>query len=679
MTDLHLDYETYSDVDLKVHGLDRYSASPSTEVLMAAYRIGNGPLRQWDATSDGTKPPAELADALTDPHVKKWAFNAQFERVITRRVLGLKTGHKAWRCSMVAAYMLSFTGGLADIAKQLGLPSDKSKMAGGQKLIRLFCTPQKPTANQPLRRLTRHERPKDWQDFLLYNREDVTSEEHLLRKVLPMLRDPRYAWEWDLYGLDQIINDKGLPVSTQFARNALEMAERRQTKIVSEMKKLTGLKNPNSAAQLVPWLRERGYPFSDLQKDTVTKVISGADTWEYDIKEDAYTALKLRQWAARTSTRKHKALVLAADEDKQVLRFLYQFVGAGRTGRWAGRRVQTQNLPRTPKNIEDDERLMLVSGYIESGDYDALELFVKEPMSALVGTIRSAFKAPDGYYFVVSDLASIETCVIGWLAGCKRLLQVFRDGRDAYKDFATELYSVPYDLVTKAQRTDSKPAVLGAGYRLGGGDMKEGKKTGLWGYAENMGIPLTQAQSKLAVQKYRETYPEIPQLWFAFEDAVAACMATGQEQRVKYVRFQRTGEYLKMILPSGRSIFYHRPMMQQKTWEDGSQRAKLSFTYMGQHQKTGQWIRMENHGGRFTEQSVQGMARDVLAEGIKAAHKEGFDIRGHVHDEIKTIQRIGSNEHNAARLVEIMTRPIAWAPGLPLGAAAWEGPLYRKD
>jgi DNA polymerase len=369
-----------------------------------------------------------------------------------------------------------------------------------------------------------------------------------------------------------------------------------------------------------------------------------------------------------------------ADHDKGVVRFLYQFAGASRTQRWAGRKVQTQNLPRTPKNIENYELLSQATELVRAGDYDALELFAGEVMNTLVGTVRSAFRAPEGYEFVVCDLSSIESCVIGWLFNCKRLLQVFRSGLDAYKDFATILYNVEYEEVTKEQRNICKPPVLGAGYRLGGGELtKEGKKTGLWGYAENMGIKLTQDESHKAVHVFRHAYHEIPKGWHDIEDKVEACVTTGISQRLGHLRFEMDGPFMKMILPSNRPIFYYKPQMRQMKWADGTPRKRLSFTYMGQHQKTGQWIRMENHGGRFTEQSVQGIARDVLAEGIKAAHAEEFRIVGHVHDEIKTLRRIGANRHDVAHLRECMIRPLAWAPGLPLNAAGWSGPIYRKD
>lgn len=681
MTILSLDYETYCDLDLRKVGLDVYSQHPSCEVLMCAYRFDDEEQQFWDATEEPM--PARLRAALLDPHVEKWAFNAQFERVITRRVLKLKTPTRGWRCTMVLGFMLSFSGNLDEMGRQINIPADKAKIADGKRLMRMFSMPQRVTKNQPHARLTKKERPEDWQRYCDYCRGDEIAERYIRSKFIPYARSHRrYDWEWHLYEIDQRINDRGIPMDAQFSRNALAMAKRRQDEIVSEMRKLTGLANPNSPAQLLGWLRERGYWFNDLGKDTVKKVLAENGTGNYSLTDDAVKVLKLRQWAARISIKKHDTLLSVADLRKRVVRFLYQFAGASRTNRWAGRKVQTQNLPRTPKNIEEYELLVIATNAIRDGDYDFLDLFVSEIMEALVGTVRSAFRTDDDEEFVVCDLSSIESCVIGWLFKCERLLNVFRNGLDAYKDFATELFGVLYDQVTKKQRTDAKPAVLGCGYRLGGGELTdEGKKTGLWGYAENMGINLDKEQCHKAVEKFRTTYPEIKQGWFDIEDAVIACVKTGIAQKCGYLRFEMVGgnKFLKMTLPSGRPIFYYKPRLVQRYWSDGKPRKKLSFTYMGQDQKSGQWKRLENHGGRFTEQAVQGIARDVLAEGIKQAWKIGFDIRGHVHDEIKTVRKRGDARFSLDRLRQAMIRPLPWAPGLPLGGAGWEGPLYRKD
>lgn len=672
MTVLRLDYETASNTDLRKRGLDVYSADPSTRVLMCAYKFDAGPVNLWQA-HEGLMP-RELREALEDPNVRKQAFNAQFERVVTRRVLKIQTPHKGWRCTMALAYMQSFTGALEDIGHQMGLPTERQKIVDGKRLIRLFSMPQKPTKNQPHVWRDWRTDPEDWARFCDYCRQDVIAEEAIETRLS---RYPVPDEEWELYELDQRINDRGKPVDLAFVRNAIEMVKRRKAELLEEMKAVTGLANPNSTAQFLPWLQDRGYPFDDLQKDTVKKVLGD---FAENLTPEATRALQIRQWVARTSVKKYDAILEAVGADGG-MRFLFQFHGASRTGRWAGRRVQTQNLPRTPKAIEDVETLSCVTDCIRDGDYEGLRFYVDEPMEALVGCVRSAFRAPDGHEFVACDLSSIESAVIGWLSQCKRLLQVFYDGKDPYKDFATEFYRKPYDAVTKAERNICKPPTLGCGYRLGGGELIEGKRTGLWGYAENMGVNMSREDAHRAVAVFRETYPEIPAMWKALERAAESTLTTQRPHRVGWLTFEWMRPYLAMRLPSGRRIFYYKPRIEnrQVVGRDGEPYMRRSFTYMGQNQKTGEWTRLENHGGRFVEQATQGVARDVLTVGMRAAHRAGFNIVAHIHDEMVTLRRIGDERRSLEKLRDIMRAPIDWAPGLPLGAAGWAGRFYRKD
>lgn len=695
MTDeLALDYETRSEVDLKVHGLDRYSADRSTRVLMGAYSFNNGRIEQWI----GPRPPREVEEALADPHVQKWAFNAQFERVITRRVLGIKTPIRNWRCTQVLAYMQSFVGTLEQVGRQVGLPEDKQKLNTGKKLISMFTKPQRVTKKQPLRWLDDFTNPDEWEEFCEYNVQDVVAESGIKRRLI---KYPIGPGEWELYELDQLINDRGLPIDTQFVENAIRMVAIRKAELRRQMEEVTGLANPLSGPQLLPWLRDRGYPFSDLQKDTIKKVLTENKQDEI-LEEEAVKALKLRQQAVRTSTAKYNALHRAVGANDR-FRFGFQFNGASRTGRWAGRRLNPQNLTRTPKEIEPDEKKMAevglpadyhlenVTNIVRDGDYELLKLYVEEPMNALAGTVRSAIRAPEEYELRPGDLSAIETCVIAWIANCKRMLEVVASGMDPYKDFGTELYSKAYDEITKTERTNSKPAVLGAGYRLGGGELKDGKRTGLWGYAESMGINLTQDESERAVKLFRATYPEYPKLWYALEDAVKIAVTTGRksvptirmEGRPPFkvpVTFEMKHPYLLIWLPSGRPLYYHKPRIREVEMQGrNGPYKKPQFSYLGQPQGTKKWVRMDSHGGKITENIVQAIARDVLVVGMKRAHKDGFNIVGHVHDELITLIRRGDNYYTVERLCEIMAQDIPWAPGLPLGAAGWAGAFYRKD
>lgn len=688
MTKINLDYEVKSDTDLRVYGLDRYSACPSTRIILCAYSFDNAPEpKLWDI-NDGRPFPSEVKEALADPSVIKSAFNAQFERVITRRVGKIRTPYSNWQCSMVRAYLLSFIGDLEAIGDQIGLSTDKVKSKDGKKLIQVFCKPQKVTKNQPHLWRNADTDPELWAQFREYCRQDVVAEMAVEKRCSPYYIPDD---EWKLYELDQRINDRGLPMDMQFVENAIWMAEQRKKELLVQLNEITGLRNSNSATQMLPWLKARGYQFDDLQKDTVTKVLKeSADELEPIVVE----ALKIRRQATRTSVAKYSTISKLVGKDDR-LRFMFQFAGASRTARWAGRKVQVHNLPRTPKLIEDHWKLAFTTDLIHRGDYDMLGLMVGEHMDGLVGCIRSAIRAPEGKQLRVSDLSSIETCVIAWLAGCVRLLKVIRSGKDPYKDFAVILYrklfaeigtaeyEEAYASITKAERNNSKPPVLGAGYRLSGGKLVEGKRTGLWGYAEAMGIDLTQQQSIEAVEAYRSGYFEVPELWYAIEKAVAECLGSGQTQTVNgLLKFSYNKPFLVVTLPSGRNLYYYKPLMvesEQISPRTGKPYIRRSITYMGQHQKTKKWCRIESHGGKLAENFVQAIARDVLKFGMFETDDEGFDLIGTVHDEEIALEDIDDTEHTDKLLGDCMTRPLLWAPGLPLGFGSWQGDFYKKD
>lgn len=721
MTDLHLDYETKSEIDLKKRGLDVYSSHPSTEVLMCSYAFDREPVKLWIA-ADGPMPD-ELREGIENPKIKKWAFNAAFERIISKRVLKLKVATKAWRCTKVLGHMQGFIGDLDIMGRLVGLPEDKQKISEGKRLIRLFCMPQKVSKNQP--HLWRDEwtDPEDWALFCEYCIRDTEAERGIKRRLIKF---PVPEQEWELYEIDQDVNDRGIPIDIPFCKNAIIMSARRKAELTAELLELTGLRNPNSPVQLTAWLQERGYPFDDIRKDTVKKVIAeNADVAKVrlEIIDDEYwapeedgggyldsaavAALRLRQQVARTSVKKYDAIMRLVGLDG-ILRNGFQFHGASRTGRDAGRGLNPQNLTRTPAELElskeaiaggvpADFLLELVTDLIREGDYEGLRLTVQEPLNALAGTVRSAVRAPDDEDIIAADLASIETCTIGWTSGCERLLNVFRHGKDAYKDFATTLYGVLYEDVSKKQRTDSKPAVLGAGFRLGGGSLIEGKRSGLWGYAEGMSINLTLEESHRAVKLFREGYPEIPQLWFALEKAVKNAMKTkrrtkpvihiGNRKIVVPVVFEMMEPYMTIELPSGRRLYYHKPQMRKKLMRgrptiehpDGEPYYKDNFSYMGKSQNGQAWIRVMSHGGKLTENIVQAIARDILMEGMLRAARAGFRVFLRVHDELACLVKKTDKVHTVELLGQLMTDDIEWAEGMPLAAAGYRAQFYRKD
>jgi len=564
----------------------------------------------------------------------------------------------------------------------------------------MFCGPQKITRNQPLKHFTSDTHPVEWAMFCEYNIRDVEAEMALKRR----LDKKKYhipQREWDFYALDQIINDRGLPIDRAFVSRALEMAEERKATLLHRMNKITGLDNSGSRDQLLPWLKERGYPFDDIRKDSVKKTLTAYDgiqsgelkkrkgeLYPAALTSEAVKVLKLRQQQARTTPTKYKALLKAMGDDGR-MRFVFQFAGASRTARFAGRRFQPQNL--TTFRLGGDESthesvLTLLTETIREDDYDGLALLVKEPMDALAGLVRSSVRAKKNKVLLVCDLSSIESVVIGWVTGCERLLDVFRNGKDAYKDFATELFRCSYEEVTSYMRKMAKPATLGAGYRLGGGEIMDGKKTGLWGYAENMGIDMTRKEAHRGVALFRKVYKEIPQAWYAYEEAIIRTIRTGKKTKVGPIRFSYEKPYLVAHLPSGRNIYYLKPRVERKPFrfkdrETGETKTiiKDSISYMGKMQNGTRWIRVYSHGGKFIENFVQAIARDVLREGLLRAHKFGFTIVGHVHDEIICEQLKNCTRYTLAKLRECMIRAIKWLPDCPLNAAGHQGKIYRKD
>jgi DNA polymerase len=532
--------------------------------------------------------------------------------------------------------------------------------------------------------------------FIEYNIRDVDAECEIKDK-LNKARYPIPEREWEFYALDQIINDRGLPIDRLFVENALEMATLRKDELLEKMRDKTGLQNPGSPKQLLPWLQARGYPYDDLQKDSVKKVLTAwmaiqkgeleykeGELYPEDLTKRAVAVLKLRQQQARTSTTKYQALLTAMGEDGR-MRYVFQFCGASRTGRFAGRRFQPQNLTMM-RDIESEKILFQMTDVIRNNDYEMLQLYRKEPLDALAGLVRSSVRAPKGKKLVVCDLASIESVVIGWVARCERLLDVFRNGKDAYKDFATELFKVVYEAVTKEMRKQAKPATLGAGYRLGGGEIKDGKKTGLWGYAENMGIEMSRKEAHKSVAVFRRVYSEIPQCWYDLEDAIKSVIKRGGTRRVGPVKFYMTKPYLICELPSKRCIFYKNPRIRREKMEGVDRKTgerytyyKDSISYMGKQQNGSKWLRINSHGGKFIENIVQAIARDILREGMLALHYAGFYLIGHVHDEAIAEQAANDNDHNHEQMRLLMIRRRKWMGDMPLNAAGMETVIYRKD
>jgi DNA polymerase len=688
MKTLHVDVETRSRADLRVVGTDAYARHPSTELLMVAWAVDDGPICQWtmyDTDDDLGDTLGDLCDLLRDPTVLKVAHNAVFERAIFRHLIQCDTPIEQWRCTMVNAFMLALPGGLEDLGKVIKVPDEFQKLDTGKHLINTFS---KPRTGKKTRGtfFTPQERPEDWAKFCLYNRQDVEAERYIYKHRLS--KYPLADNEWDQWFTDQRINERGVPIDRTFVANAKKMVDDEMTELRSQMGALTGLENPNSDKQFGPWVRERGYNFSSLNKASVAKAMATGD-----LDETARVALRLRAQLKRTSCAKYETALEALPEDDR-LRFMFQFSGAKRTGRWAGRLVQFQNLAKPSKDIEP--RLEDIVESVRDNDAEWLKIGYGNVMGALSGTIRAIMRARPGHRLLVCDLNAIEVRVIGWITNCQPLLDVFRQGRDPYKVFGVEFYRKEYELITKAERNFSKPPMLGCGFRLGPGqetiDDETGEitYTGLRGYAETLGVKMSLEEAKRAVEIYRNMYPEIAGhlnpdtgyreggFWLELENTVKDVIRDGRKRQLGLLEIDRLDPFLRIRLPSGRRLHYLRPKLEMKMTPYGKE--KLSITFEGEEDDGTRrfWGRVTTHGGKLTENIVQAVANDLLRVGMENADAADFEIVLHAHDEL-VAEVPDESRLGLARLRECMINAPPWAEGLPLDAAGFETIFYRKD
>lgn len=717
---LHHDFETYCDISVVDVGQDQYSRHPSCEVLMAGYAPNDDAVQQW-VPAEGQEMPADLREMIADPYAIKFAWNKPFEYAIWKNVLGIEIPHKLWRDPMVIALTCSFPGGLGRVGKILEMPENLQKAKDGKRLIRLFSLPNKPTKKRPQPRVLWHQEPEDWGRYKDYNIDDVYSE----RAVYKRLRQYQMSKEeWELWVIDQEINEAGIPINMAMVDNANRIYEWVLEDRIAEMKEITGLANPGSTQQLLPWLQERGYLFEDVQKGHVSRAYDRTDELlaggedDKDI-HDLHRVLELRMEASRSSPKKYAALQRAVDRDGGVLRGAFQFAGAQRTWRWAGRMYQPQNLAKPPKYLEDRvEDVARDLEVLDAWSFDQVytrdrvringKVVYSSPMDALATGVRPVAQAPEGYVFIDCDLNAIENRVLGWIANCPKLLRVYELGRDPYVDFATYLFGGSYDALwaeykgvldpttgkyvggNGQKRTIAKPGVLGCGYQLGPGqkivdrDTGEEEATGLLGYAWNMGIrEFTPEQAKLSVEVFRSTFEEVVDFWYQIEQAAKRCIRTGEAVQFRMYRFDRKGPFLRIRLPSGRFLHYVRPRIEERETPWGAMRATI--TYEGLNDKD-QWTRLTTHGGKITENVDQATARDLLAHGMRIAkRRHKIDIRLHVHDQLVGLARIGEAEEALAYLKSGMEELPAWGRAgaewvdLPLGSNGFISKMFMKD
>lgn len=656
MRHLHIDIETYSPAKLADCGVYRYAEHPDFRILLLAYGFDDMPTKILDleSLSNPEETYAHLFRTMTDPGCVKHAHNATFERVclseIFRRRGFLKPGEfldpSQWECSMVKCSRCGLPMSLDEAGKALGLKDQK--MTEGKKLIQLFSVP-----NRKGERVLPSERPEEWETFKAYCVRDVDVEREI-EKALDWYQVSDF--ERELYAIDQRINDRGVLVDTQMAGKAVEIDAAYKARINMEAVKITGLDNPNSRTQLLGWIKEQtGQELVSLTKDDVAEILKVKG-----INPRLRRVMEIRRELNKTSTTKYQTMLDTVGKDDRV-RGLTQFYGS-RTGRWAGRFVQLQNLPQN--HIED---LSFARGCVKDGDIEMLELGYGNVPDTLSQLIRTAFIAKKGCQFTVCDFSAIEARVLAWLAGEQWILEVFRHDGDIYCETASQMFRVPVakNGPNAHLRQKGKVAVLALGYEGGVGALRAMG-------SERMG--LSEDEMIDIVNKYRKANPHIRATWSAIQSAAMRVVTTHAPQVWRGLRFSwkqdgRDG-FMLITLPSGRVLSYRNMRM-------GTNRfGNTSLTYEGQDQNTRKWVRLETYGGKLTENIVQAIARDCLAEKMTDAERSGFPVVFHVHDEL--IIETGSD--TALRDVKaIFAKELAWAPGLPLKGAGYVTPYYKKD
>lgn len=635
---MSIDIETYSDIDINKAGVYRYVDTDAFKILLFAYSVDGGPIQLIDLTR-GDCIPKEIVKALIDKSVTKWAYNANFERVALSRFLGMPTGQyldpEGWKCSMVWAATLGLPMGLAKVGEVLAL--DKQKMSEGRGLIYKFCKPDKKTGQ----RVLPEDFPEDWETFRRYNIRDVETEMGIQKMISPF---PCSDELWHEYWTDQRINDRGVEVDLTLARNAVAMDAEISENLMEKMRSLTGIDNPRSTSQLDMWLREHGCDMVSLGKKDVAQVIEETD--DPLIRK----VLSLRLLISKSSVKKYTKMLDATCSDGRA-RGMFQFYGAMRTGRFAGRLLQLQNLPQN--HIEN---IGLVRELARRGDLEALSVMFDSVPDILSQLIRTAFVAREGSRFIVADFSAIEARVIAWLAGEEWRMKAFAEGKDIYCASASAMFGVPVVKhgINGELRQKGKVAELACGY---GGSVGALKAFG----ADKMGLTETEMQS--IVDNWRASSPRIVQLWWNVDRAIKQTLEDGTTHRTHGLMFSLQKGILFIRLPSGRSLAYVKPRL-----IDGK------ITYEGVSSNKG-WARLESYGPKFVENITQAISRDLLLNAMKQVGPEAR-ICMHIHDELVI------EADSSVKLDDIckkMAQVPEWAEGLLLRADGYETKFYLKD
>lgn len=653
MKRISIDLETFSSVDIKKAGAYAYVRSPDFQILLCSYSIDGAPVQLLDFSENGfDEAMALLLPVFLSPNVEKCAYNATFEWLCLSRYYGRTLPISSWCCTMHHGLYVGYPGGLSAIGEAMGLPQDKRKLSTGLSLIRKFCVPRKPTKTDPRTRILPHHEPEKWQLFREYNKQDVVTEMEIKNRLEPY---PIPDNEMELWRLDLQMNSAGIAVDKELVEGALWVSKVAMEELTKEAVELTGLENPKSVSQLIKWLEEEiGENVDNLQKDTVAEMLGTLEN------EKACRVLEIRRELSKTSVKKYDAMQSAVCEDGRV-RGLLQFYGANRTGRWAGRLVQVQNLPR---NYMDS--LELARELVKKKDIDALRLIFGNVPDTLSQLIRTAFIPTPGNKFMVADFSAIEARVIAWLADERWRQEVFATHGKIYEASASTMFGVPLEKIKKgnpeyALRQKGKVAELALGYQGSVGAMKAMG-------ASDMG--LSDEELMDIVRRWRANNKNIVALWYGCEEAVFNLLQTGMPQYQAKCLFVLSGNYMIVRLPSGRELYYPHP-----TIVNGDLGRK-QIVYMGVDQQTKKWGRISTYGGKLVENIVQAIARDCLAHTMQCVSKVGYQIVMHIHDEIVVDCPVDSRLED---LTDIMSNEIPWAKGLILKGAGFETEFYRKD
>ena len=644
MKQISIDIETYSSTNLNQTGVYRYADSDDFELLLFGYATDFGPVKVVDLTQ-GEKIPAQIIKALDNPNIIKSAFNAQFERVCLSRYVGHRLKPAGWHCSRVWSATLGLPLSLRDVGSVLGLP--RQKITAGKELVRYFCTPCKPTkANQNRTRDFPYHAPDKWQQFRQYNQRDVEVEMEITQKLSWF---PVPQSEWQNYWMDQDINDRGIKIDQQLVDNAIKCQSEFHDQYLEKAKELTGLANPNSPLQLKDWLTQQGVQVDSLSKAAVAQLLQNTTGKVHQV-------LALRKLLSKSSVKKYQAMQKAKCKDDRV-HGLLQFYGANRTGRWAGRLVQVQNLPRNSMPDLEASRAL-----VKQGNFSALAMLYDSVPDVLSQLIRTAFIPKENCHFYVADFSAVEAQVIAWLSGEEWRQEAFAHNKDIYCASASQMFGVPVIKhgINGNLRQKGKIAELALGY---GGSIGALKAMG----ATKLG--LTEDELPPLVEMWRQASPHIVHFWWDIDKAAKVCIKTRLPQESHDMKFTYRSGCMFLKLRSGRSLCYPQPKIGINRF--GSE----SITFMGIN-TVKKWSRIETYGAKLVENIVQATSRDLLAEAMHRLEAAGNPVVMHIHDEAVIEAPTGCS---LATMVKIMTEVPDWANGLILNAAGFVGDFYKKD